>query len=101
NSAADAAVNAAIIAVGIAGAKFTGGVSLSLLAYTSFGGALFKIGAKSAILGNDYDFASADVLTDGASGAIDAVSIVLGPTQAANFLRLGEKSAQTAAASVL
>ncbi len=101
DSAADLVVDGAIIGTGILGAKFTGGVSLSLLAYTSFGGALFKIGAKSAIVGNDYDFASADVLTDGASGAIDAVSIVLGPAQAANFLRLGEKSAETAAASVL
>lgn len=101
NSAADLVVDGAIIGAGILGAKFTGGVSLSLLAYTSFGGALFKIGAKSAIVGNDYDFASADVFADGGSGAIDAVSIVLGPAQAANFLRLGERSAETAAASVL
>lgn len=101
DSAADTLVDGAIIGAGVLGSKFTGGVSLSLLAYTSFGGALFKIGAKSAIKGNDYDFASADVFTDGGSGAIDAVSIVMGPTQAANFLRLGEKSAQTAATSVL
>ncbi|MDZ4837323.1 MAG: hypothetical protein SGJ27_26355 [Candidatus Melainabacteria bacterium] len=101
NSAADLVVDAAIIGAGVLGSKFTGGVSLSLLAYTSFGGALFKIGAKSAIVGNEYDFASTNVLADGASGAIDAVSILMGPTQAANFLRLGEKSAQTAATTVI
>jgi len=101
NSAADMLVDGGIIAAGVIGAKFTGGVSLSLLAYTSLGGALFKVGAKSAILGNDYDFASADALIDGATGAIDAATIFLGPAQAAQFLKLGAKSAETAAATVI
>lgn len=101
NSAADMVVDGAIIAAGVIGAKFTGGVSLSLLAYTSLGGALFKVGTKAAIVGNDYDFASADVLADGATGAIDAATIFLGPAQAAQFLKLGAKSAETAAVTVL
>jgi YD repeat-containing protein len=101
NSAADLVVDTAIIGAGVIGAKFTGGVSLSLLAYTSFGGALFKIGAKSAIIGNDYDFASADVITDGLTGGIDAATIVLGPAQAAQMLKLGGRSAETAATTLL
>lgn len=100
-AAADAVVDATIIAAGIAGASFTGGVSLSVLAYTSIGGALFKVGAKSAIMGADYDFASAQVLTDGATGAIDAATIVLGPAQCAQMLKLGEKAAGTAATAML
>ncbi len=100
-AAADAIVDGAIIAAGVGGAAFTGGVSLSLLAATSVGGALFKIGAKSAILGADYDFASAQVLSDGATGAIDAATIFLGPAQAAQMLKLGERSALTAVKGVM
>lgn len=100
-AAADAVVDATIIAAGIAGASFTGGVSLSVLAYTSIGGALFKVGAKSAIMGADYDFTSAQVLTDGATGAIDAATIVLGPAQLAQMAKLGQKAAGTATTTML
>ncbi len=100
-AAADTLVDGAIIAAGVGGAAFTGGVSLSLLAATSVGGAMFKIGAKSAILGADYDFASAQVISDGATGAIDAATIFLGPAQAAQMLKLGERSALTAARTVM
>ncbi|MBA4075518.1 MAG: hypothetical protein C0508_10790, partial [Cyanobacteria bacterium PR.023] len=100
-AAADTLVDGAIIAAGVGGAAFTGGVSLSLLAATSVGGAMFKVGAKSAILGADYDFASAQVISDGATGAIDAATIFLGPAQAAQMLKLGERSALTAARTVM
>lgn len=100
-AAADAIVDGAIIAAGVGGAAFTGGVSLSLLAATSVGGAMFKVGAKSAILGADYDFGSAQVLSDSATGAIDAATIFLGPAQAAQMLKLGERSALTAARTVM
>ncbi|MBP9090364.1 LysM peptidoglycan-binding domain-containing protein [bacterium] len=100
-AAADAIVDGAIIAAGVGGAAFTGGVSLSLLAATSVGGAMFKIGAKSAILGADYDFASAQIVKDGATGAIDAATIFLGPAQAAQMLKLGERSALTAARAAM
>ncbi len=100
-AAADTIVDGAIIAAGVGGAAFTGGVSLSLLAATSVGGALFKVGAKSAIMGADYDFNSAQVLSDGATGAIDAATIFLGPAQAAQMLKLGERSAFTAVRGVL
>lgn len=101
SAAADMVVDSAIIAAGIAGAKFTGGVSLSLLAYTSVGGALFKVGTKAAIMGADYDFASSQILSDGATGAVDAATIFLGPAQAAQMLKLGERSAVTAAHTVV
>ncbi len=101
SAAADMVVDSAIIAAGVAGAKFTGGVSLSLLAYTSIGGAMFKVGTKSAIMGSDYDFGSSQILSDGATGAIDAATIFLGPAQAAQMLKMGERSAVTAAHTVI
>ncbi|MBK9279066.1 MAG: LysM peptidoglycan-binding domain-containing protein [Candidatus Obscuribacter sp.] len=101
SAAADMVVDSAIIAAGVAGAKFTGGVSLSLLAYTSIGGAMFKVGTKSAIMGADYDFGSSQILSDGATGAVDAATIFLGPAQAAQMLKMGERSAVTAAHTVI
>lgn len=100
-AAADMLVDGAIIAAGVGGAAFTGGVSLSLLGATAVGGALFKVGAKSAIMGADYDFGSAQVVSDSATGAIDAATIFLGPAQAAQMLRMGEKSAMTAGRAAL
>lgn len=101
SAAADMLVDGTIIAAGVAGASFTGGVSLSLLAYTSVGGALFKVGAKSAIMGNDYDFSGKQVLTDGASGAVEAATIFLGPAQAAQMLKIGGRTASTATRTIM
>lgn len=101
SAAADTLVDGAIIAAGIGGAAFTGGVSLSLLACTTVGGALFKVGAKSVIIGNDYDFASTRMLADAATGGIDAATIFLGPAQFAQLAKLGKASAGTAARGVL
>ncbi|MCA9800987.1 MAG: hypothetical protein KC777_03320, partial [Cyanobacteria bacterium HKST-UBA02] len=101
SAAADMLVDGTIIAAGVAGAGFTGGVSLSLLAYTSVGGAAFKIGAKSAIMGNDYDFSGKQLLTDGASGAVDAATIFMGPAQAAQMLKIGGRSAATATRTIM
>lgn len=100
-AAADTIIDGAIIAAGVGGAAFTGGVSLSLLAATSAGGALFKVGAKSAIMGADYDFNSAQIVSDGATGAIDAATIFLGPAQAALMLKMGERSAVSAVRGVV
>ncbi|NJL72500.1 MAG: RHS repeat protein, partial [Candidatus Competibacteraceae bacterium] len=53
------------------------------------------------IMGADYDFGSAQILSDGATGAVDAATIFLGPAQAAQMLKLGERSAVTAAHTVI
>jgi len=100
-AAADMLVDAVIIAGAIAGAKFTGGASLSLIMYTTLAGAAFKVASKSAIMGADYDWGSTQVLTDALTGAIDTGTMFLGPAQLATALKLGEKSAATATRKVL
>lgn len=100
-AAADMFVDAVIIAGAIAGAKFTGGASLSLIMYTTLAGATFKVASKSAIMGADYDWASTQVLSDALTGAIDTGTMFLGPAQLATALKLGEKSAATATRKIL
>lgn len=75
---ADAVVDTAIAAGAVGGAFFTGGVSLSLLAYTGAAAAVFKVGAKGAIMGGDYDWGSSQVALDGATGFADGFTTFLG-----------------------
>lgn len=75
---ADAVCDTVIAAVGIGGAFFTGGVSLSLLAYTGAAAAVFKVGTKITIMGGDYDAASTQILLDGATGFADGFTTFLG-----------------------
>lgn len=91
-AAADLTVDAAIIAGGLLAAKFTGGVSLGLLAKTAVIGAAFKVGTKAAVMGADYDFQSAQTIIDGATGAVDALSVVVGPRQVAQWMGMGMKT---------
>jgi len=93
-AAADAIVDGTIIVAGVGGAAFTGGVSLGLIATTGLAGAAFKIGTKAAIQGADYD--SSHIVADGATGAIDAATMVVGPGEVAKILRIGGKAAATA-----
>lgn len=74
---ANAVVDTTIAAVSVGGAFFTGGVSLSLLAYTGAGAALFKVGAKSAIMGGDYDWGSKAFL-DAGTGFAEGFTAFLG-----------------------
>lgn len=74
---ADAVVDTTVAAVAVGGAFFTGGVSLSLLAYTGAGAAVFKVGAKAAIMGGDYD-ASSQALLDASTGFADGFTTFLG-----------------------
>lgn len=75
---ADAVVDTTIAAVAVGGSFFTGGVSLSLLAYTGAAAAVFKVGAKGAIMGGDYDWGSSQVVLDGATGFADGFTTFLG-----------------------
>lgn len=100
-AAADAIVDGVVIAAGVAGSAFTGGLSLALLAQTAVAGALFKLAVKPAVIGADYDWSSSQVFVDGLTGAIDAASIVVGPAQLAQVFKLGEKCAATTAGKLL
>src|SRR4030095_3612344 len=100
-AAADMAVDAVIIAAAIAGAKFTGGVSLALLTKTALLGAAFKVAAKSSIMGADYDWASSQVVVDALTGGVDAASIVVGPAKWAQVFKMGEKAAAGATSKLL
>lgn len=95
-AAADIVVDAVIIAAAVAACKFTGGVSLSLITKTALAGALFKTMTKSTIMGADYDWTSTQPVADALTGAFDATSIVIGPAQLAQALKIGEKTAVSA-----
>ncbi len=100
-AAADAVVDAAVIVAAVGASAFTGGVSLALLAQTALIGAAFKVAAKSAIMGSDYDWGSSQVIVDAATGAVDAATIMIGPAQIANMARVGGKVSETASKSFL
>lgn len=100
-AAADAVVDGIVITAGVGGAAFTGGVSLSLLATTGLTGAALKVGLKSGIQGQDYDWSLGNLLKDGAIGTIDGATSVLGPAQFALLKGLGGASAELAAKGIL
>ncbi|MBA4027309.1 MAG: hypothetical protein C0473_03610 [Cyanobacteria bacterium DS3.002] len=79
---ADAVVDTTVAAVAVGGAFFTGGVSLSLLAYTGAGAAVFKVGTKAVLMGGDYDAGSSQVWLDGATGFADGFTTFLGASAA-------------------
>jgi len=89
SAAADTVVDGAITAAAVGGALVTGGSSLALLGAVGAGGAVVKIGAKSAIVGSDYNYTAGNILADGASGAVNTAAMFIGPAQAARVLGLG------------
>ncbi|MBS1996070.1 MAG: hypothetical protein JSS86_07160 [Cyanobacteria bacterium SZAS LIN-2] len=92
NGAADALVDGTLIVAGVGGAAFTGGASLTLLGAVGAGGAAVKIGTKAAIAGDDYSFSAGQVLSDGATGAVNAAVMLVGPAQVARVVGLGGKT---------
>lgn len=95
--AANTAIDAGLITLAVA----TGGVgSIAAAAYWTAGGALAKVGTKAIILGNDYDFGSADVVTDMATGAIDT-GVGTAPQFVARALGIGRATSQTATQAIL
>lgn len=95
--AANTAIDAGLITLAVA----TGGVgSIAAAAYWTAGGALAKVGTKAIILGNDYDFGSADVVTDLATGAIDT-GVGTAPQFVARALGIGRATSQTATQAIL
>jgi|GEM_PF-5944588 len=96
SAAADAVVDGTLLVAGVGGAAFTGGASLALVGAVSAGGAAVKIGTKAAIVGDDYNFTAGQVLADGATGAINAATMFVGPAQIAKVAGLGGKTALAA-----
>jgi YD repeat-containing protein len=96
---ADAVVDTVIAIAAVGGAVFTDGISLSLLACTGFGAAIFKVATRAAIMGGDYDFASMAGI-DAATGFVDGFMSMAGPGEFGAMLRVGERAAATAATRV-
>ncbi|HEY9870198.1 MAG TPA: hypothetical protein V6D08_13610 [Candidatus Obscuribacterales bacterium] len=94
-AAADALVDATIAVVAVVGAFFTEGVSLSLLAATGFGAALFKVAAKTLLMGSDYELSMVGL--DAATGFVDGFLAFLGPAELGKLVGLGAKGAEAAA----
>lgn len=99
-AAADAVVDGTIIVAGVGGAAFTGGVSLGLIATTGLAGAAFKVGTKATIMGDDYD-TGRGMVTDAATGAIDAATVVVGPAQIAKMFKIGEAASVAASGTII
>ncbi|MBY0550847.1 MAG: hypothetical protein K2W95_26450 [Candidatus Obscuribacterales bacterium] len=93
----DAIVDATLAVAAIGAAAFSGGVSLGLLAAVGVGGGVFKTATKAAVVGSDYDVYSTDLLTDFATGSVDAAVSFVGPGQIAKIFKVGEVAAAKAA----
>jgi len=96
NQAADATVAVALTGTGLAGAAFTGGASLTLLATA---GAVVSVGTKAAIQGADYN--KSGIVTDGLTGAVSAGTMGFGGRQLAEMLKLGQQAAVVSADAVV
>ena len=96
-AASDAVVDASIATVAVGGALFTDGASLGLLAATGVGvgAGTFKVGAKAAIQGADYDFGS-QAGVDFTTGLVDGALSFVGPAEIGAALKIGDKAAVTA-----
>src|SRR5262249_53420836 len=97
-AASDAVVDASIATVAVGGALFTDGASLGLLAATGVGvgAATFKVGAKAAIQGADYELGS-QAGVDFTTGLVDGALSFVGPAEIGAALKIGDKAAVTAA----
>ncbi|MCC7529770.1 MAG: hypothetical protein IT342_14700, partial [Candidatus Melainabacteria bacterium] len=80
-AAADNVVNGAMAVAAVGGAAVTGGSSLALLGAMVPTGAALKFGTKALILGSDYDYTTGQVVTDLATGGINAGANVVGGAQ--------------------
>ncbi len=93
---ADGLIDATLAIAAVVGAPLTEGASLSLLAAVGSSAAMFKVAAKAILMGPDYDWGS-DLGMDLATGFVDGFFSFAGPGEIAAVLKIGEKSALTAA----
>jgi len=95
-AAADYLVNGIMTVGAVGGAAFTGGVSLSLLAYVAAAGAAVKVGTKALVLGSDYD-ARSQALLDALTGGGEAATMFVGPGEIMAITGIGKSAAMRAA----
>ncbi len=96
-AAADA-LGDALLAIGaVAGAGFTGGASLGLLALVGASGAAIKVSTKALIMGDSYDWTSSDPLKDSLNGTANALANFAGAGQFQKLLGLGKYGSVAAA----
>lgn len=95
-AAADYVADGTIAAVAIGSLIVTGGASTPLLLTLAGAGAAIKVGSKTALQGNDYDFSIGQVSKDIAIGSVTAATSALGPGEIALVFGVGKKAAQEA-----
>ncbi|MDR3615556.1 MAG: FHA domain-containing protein [Candidatus Obscuribacterales bacterium] len=101
SATADYVVDGTVAGAAIASMIVTGGADTPLLIAMAAGGAAMKVGAKSAIMGGDYNVDAFSVGMDCASGAVNGVTSVLGPGEVAAIFKVGETAALKAAAQTV
>src|SRR4030095_4500530 len=99
--AASAAFDVIIAAVAVAGAVFTDGLSLGLLAGTAAGGAALQVIIKSVIMGGDYEWEFGNVTKDAVMGAVNGGLNCVAPGEIAALAGVGKAAAAEAAEKVM
>jgi|GEM_PF-4162823 hypothetical protein len=100
--AGEYSTDAIIAGAAVASVIATGGTNLPLVAAVlAAGGAAGKVGAKSVMMGNDYDWSLANVGQDAAVGAVTGATSVLGQGQIAGVFGIGRSAAERASVGVL
>ncbi len=89
--AGDALVDASMAIATMGPSLITGAVSLGVLGATGVAAGVFKMAAKAALIGQDYDFAQADVLTDFATADVGMV-VFLEPGQIGKIFKAAESA---------
>lgn len=95
-AAADALADALLSIGAVGGAAFTGGASLTLLAFVAAGGAALKVSTKALIMGGDYDWSSIQPLIDGTTGALDSTCNFVGAAELQKVLGMSKYGAVAA-----
>lgn len=100
-AAADYVADGTIAAVAIGSLIVTGGADAPLLLALAGAGAAIKVGSKTALQGNDYDFSMGQVSKDIAIGSVSAASSAIGPGEIAMLFGIGKKAAQEASKAAI
>jgi uncharacterized membrane protein/anaerobic ribonucleoside-triphosphate reductase len=92
----DSLVNASLIAGSLAAAPLSGGASLSTIAAVATAGAVFKVGATSALAGNDFAGDPKTLAKLTLEGAFMTGLSMIGPAQFAAVFKIGDAAAAEA-----
>jgi len=100
-AAADYVADGTIAAVAIGSLIVTGGADAPLLLALAGAGAAIKVGSKTALQGNDYDFSLGQISKDIAIGSVSAATSAIGPGEIAMVFGVGKKAAAEASKATL